>query len=159
MKTKKISQSISIISDVMQPSQANPAGNVHGGEIMKMMDTCAGVTAMRHANSNVVTLRVDELIFYKPIFVGQLVICESKMVFTGRTSMEINVTVKVEDMQTDTPPIIALTAYFTFVALDSNGHTCDVPQLELATEEEKCEFEKRKQRYLSFKNKKSSNDC
>ena len=41
-KHKSVSETRTILSDVMLPSQANPAGNVHGGEIMKMMDTCAG---------------------------------------------------------------------------------------------------------------------
>ena len=61
---KSISESRSVISQVMLPSMANPAGKVHGGEIMKMMDTCGGVAAMRHAKADVVTVRVDELVFF-----------------------------------------------------------------------------------------------
>lgn len=148
MRTKKIAESRSIISNVMQPSQANPNGNVHGGEIMKIMDTCAGVAAMRHCKTNAVTLRVDELIFHCPVYVGQLVVCEAELVYTGRSSMEIRVTVHVDDMTAETPTKTALSAYFTFVALDSHGIPCEVPQLELETEEERVAFEMGRKRHL-----------
>lgn len=148
---KKIVESRSVISDVMLPSHANPAGTVHGGEIMKMMDTCGGVAAMRHSKTNVVTLRVDEMVFYQPIYVGQLVICESQLVFTGRTSMEVLVTVKVEDLACENPAKVALTAFFTFVAMGENGIPCEVPALLIETEEEKQAFEKGKLRYMQHK--------
>ena len=153
---KKISESRSVLSEVMHPSQANPAGTVHGGEIMKMMDTCAGVAAMRHAKTNVVTARVDELEFHQPIYVGQLVVCEAGLVFTGRTSMEVEVTVKVEDITSDIPAKIALTAFFTFVALDKDKKPCTVPGLLVETEEEQKAYEEGQKRYLQYKIKKSN---
>ena len=150
---KSISESRSILSEVMLPSQANPAGSVHGGEIMKLMDTCGGVAAMRHAKTDVVTVRVDELVFYHPIKVGQLVICEGEVGFVGSTSMEVKITVKVEDLLSEVPAKIALTAFFTFVALDIQCKPCKVPELLLETEEEIKVFESRKQRYLENKRK------
>lgn len=148
---KKISESRSILSQVMLPSQANPAGTVHGGEIMKMMDTCAGVAAMRHCKSNAVTARVNELEFYKSIYVGQLVICEACLVFTGNTSMEIKVTVKVEDLTSETPQMVALTALFTFVALDDERRPCKVPQLLPENDCEREEFEAGRLRHEAYK--------
>lgn len=156
MRAKRIAESRSVLSDVMLPSQANPAGNVHGGEIMKMMDTCSSVAAMRHAKSNVVTARVDELVFYHPIYVGQLVICEAELVFVGRTSMEVKATVKVEDMTCEDAEKIALTAFFTFVALDCDQQPCEVPQLKLETPEEELAFKKGEKRYLYHKRKREN---
>jgi len=150
---KKISDSKSILSEVMLPSHANPAGNVHGGEIMKMMDNACSVTAMRHAKTNVVTVRVDELVFYQPIKVGELVICEAEVAFVGNTSMEVKITVRVENLTENAPQRIALTAFFTFVALGENGKPCKVPELILQTDEEKRIFETRKQKYLQNKGK------
>jgi acyl-CoA hydrolase len=149
---RRISDSKSMISDLMLPSQANPAGMVHGGEIMKMMDNCGGVAAVRHARTNVVTLRVDEMVFYEPILVGQLVTCESQLVFTGRTSMEVKVTVKVEDLVSEEPAKVALTAYFTYVAMGADGKPCKVPELLIETEEERQDFEKGRMRYQLHKN-------
>lgn len=149
---KSISESRSILSEVMLPSQANPNGDVHGGEIMKIMDSCGGVAAMRHAKTNAVTIRVDELVFYQPIKVGQLVICEAEICFVGRTSMEAKITVKVENLTSDCPERIALTAFFTYVALDEQGKPCAVPELLLETEEQKRIFTLRRQKYLEIKN-------
>ncbi|MBE7030682.1 MAG: acyl-CoA thioesterase [Ruminococcaceae bacterium] len=151
MKRKTPAQSRSVISDMMLPSQANPAGNVHGGEIMKIMDTCAGVAAMRHANCNVVTLRVDGMVFHSPVYVGQLVLCEAELTFVGRTSMEIRVTLKVEDLTMDEPARTALSAYFTFVALDHHGRPRPVPGLELETDQQRQAFEQGQQRYQTYK--------
>jgi len=155
---KTVNDSKSVLSEVMLPSQANPAGTVHGGEIMKLMDACGGVAAMRHAKTNVVTVRVDELVFYQPILVGQLVICEAELAFVGKTSMEMKVTVKVEDLMSDVSTKLALTAYFTYVALDKEGKPCKVPELILETEEQRTAFEYGKKRYLEHKakNKKDS---
>ena len=150
---KTVSFSRSFLSEVMLPSQANPAGSVHGGEIMKLMDTCGSVAAIRHAKTNVVTVRVDELVFYHPIKVGQLVICESEVAFVGNTSMEIRVTVRVEDMVSDQPAKVALTAFFTFVALDAQGRPCKVPALILETDEERAVFAEREQKYRENKRK------
>ncbi len=152
---KRISESRSVLSEIMLLSQANPAGTVHGGEIMKMMDNCAGVAAMRHAKTNVVTVRVDELVFYEPIHLGQLVICEAHLVFTGSTSMEVEVTVRVEDLKSEQPAKTALSAFFTFVALDEDQNPCPVPGLILETDEEKQAFEEGRKRYLEYKKKRA----
>lgn len=146
MEGKRVIDSAVVISDLMLPGQANPAGNVHGGEIMKLMDTAAGVTAMRHCRGNAVTLRVDELIFHQPIYVGELVMCSAKLVYVGKTSMEICVTVTVENIQKDTGPRTALTSFFTFVSLDENNRPKPCPPLITETEEEKAFFEEGRKR-------------
>ena len=78
-----------VTSQVMMPHHANPAGNVHGGEIMKVMDNAAYAVALKYAKGNCVTARVDELEFHLPIFVGALVTCTASIVYVGRTSMEV----------------------------------------------------------------------
>ena len=147
MEGKYVSDSSLIMSAVMLPTQANPAGNVHGGEIMKMMDTAAGVVAKRHARTNVVTARVDQLIFNRPIYVGNLVSCHAYLTFVGRSSMEVAVRVDVEDLDSETPNICALTAYFTMVSLDSIGKSVKVPPLKLITKDEEARFEEGRQRH------------
>lgn len=157
MDGRTISYSRAVMSQVMLPHQANAAGNVHGGEIMKMMDTTAYVAARKHArSSNVVTARVDELEFHLPVFVGELITCRAQLVFAGKSSMEVHVVVEVEDLETDNPPKIALTAYFTMVALDKKGSPTPVPKLILESEEEKAAFEEGKRRYEMHKRRRSS---
>jgi len=151
MNSKTVEHSQLTMALLMLPEHANPVGNVHGGEIMKLMDNTAGVVAQRHARTQVVTLRVDELLFLQPIRIGNLVTCHAKMTFVGRSSMEVAVEVTVEDLTKDEPAKMALTAYFTFVALDEQGNPCPAPALKLITEAEQRLFEEGHQRYLNYK--------
>ncbi len=151
METKTIDYSRTVMSQVMLPSEANAAGNVHGGEIMKIMDTAAYVVARKHARSNVVTARVDELEFHLPIYVGELLTCRAQLVFAGRSSMEVSVMVEVENLESDTPPKTALTAYFTMVALDKMGAPNTVPPIVFETALEQKAFEQGKKRYEHYK--------
>ncbi len=134
------------MSQVMLPSQANLAGNVHGGEIMKLMDNAAGAVAHRYSRGTVVTARVDELQFLYPILVGAFVTCTATIAYVGSTSMEVVVTVDVEDLETEDSPIRTQTAFFTMVALDKNGKPKKIPPLELTTEEEKILFDQGRKR-------------
>jgi acyl-CoA hydrolase len=156
MEGKTVASSSLTMSTVMQPSHANPAGNVHGGEIMKMMDTTAAAVAQRHARTNVVTARVDELVFHLPIFVGNLVTCRAFLTYVGRSSMEIMVTVEVEDLYSDASKKRALSAFFTMVALNAGGKPMGVAPLELTTDEERQRFEEGRQRYEMYKCQKAN---
>jgi acyl-CoA hydrolase len=154
MEDKTVASSALMMSVVMQPDQANPAGNVHGGEIMKLMDNAAFVVAQRHARTNVVTARVDELIFHQPIFVGNLVTCHAFLTFVSRSSMEVVVTVEVEDLFSEAPGKCALSAYFTMVALNAGGKPLRISPLKLETDEERVRFEEGRQRHELNKSKK-----
>lgn len=132
-KTKTFMDSEAVLAEILLPYQANAAGNIHGGEIMKLMDSTAGVSAMKYSRSNVVTARVDELQFKQPVHIGEHVVCTAHVVYTGRTSMEVFVTVEVENLLTGCVTI-ALTAFFTMVAVDENGKPVQVPQIECSNE-------------------------
>ena len=154
MKEKTVADSTLEMSHVMQPNQANPAGNVHGGEIMKLMDDAAAVVAQRHARTNVVTARVDELVFHHPIFVGNLVTCHAYLTYVGRSSMEVAVTVEVEDLYSELPRTRALTSFFTLVGLNAGGKPIQVPPLALTNDDERKSFDEASQRYEMYKLKK-----
>jgi len=153
--TGKTVDSQVIMSNEMLPQHANATGYVHGGEIMKLIDSAGGVVAHRHARRNVVTARVDELEFIHPIRVGNVVTCYGKLTFVGNSSMEVLVIVTVEDVFNDEPAKIALTAYLTFVSLDENRKPKQVPSLELVNEEERRLNEEGQQRYLAYKRRKN----
>jgi len=145
LEARKSSESRITMAQVVLPYHANAAGNMHGGELMKLMDTAAGVVAQRHSLCNVVTVSVDKLVFKEPILVGDLVICDAELIYTGRTSMEIYITVKVEDLNLgEIKP--ALEGYFVMIALDRNGRPTPVPPLELETMEQQQCFEQAKAR-------------
>ena len=146
------------LSEVMMPSQTNPNGNVHGGELMKMMDSTAYAAARKYSRSNVVTARVDELEFHTPILIGDLVTCTAEVIYVGHTSMEVAVNVEVEVLEAEQGPQHALSAYFTMVALDRNGRPMAVPPLELETEEAKAAFEAARKRHELYHERKKQRE-
>jgi len=133
-------------TQIMMPNQTNPAGKVHGGELMKLMDHAAGSCSSRHCNLPVVTARADDLRFLVPVEAGDFVILHSRLVFTGHTSMTVRVEVDIEKILTD-QRIHALTANFFMVAMDEQGKPLQVPPLIVSTEEEKALFEEARAEY------------
>ncbi len=136
MEGKSPRESETIMALEMNPEHANPAGNVHGGVIMKLIDTAAGVVAKRHARSNVVTASIDRLDFINPVYVGDLVILKARINYVGKTSMEVGVRVESENTITGEVRHTS-SAYLTFVALDEKGKPKKVPPLILMTEDDK----------------------
>jgi len=134
------------MAQLMLPAQANPAGFVHGGELMKLMDNAAGVAAARHSHSYVVTAQVNEIQFLHPVRVGSLVLVHATVTFVSRSSMEVRIEVQSEDLDSE-KRITALTAYYTMVAVDSEGRPQTVPPLIIYTEEEERRFAEGQQRY------------
>jgi acyl-CoA hydrolase len=140
-------------AQLMMPHQANVAGNVHGGEIMMMMDNVAGSVATKYSKSNTVTARVDEIQFMLPIFVGAFVTCTGRLAYVGKSSMEIIVTVDVEDLATDTGPERSTSAFFTMVAMGKMGHPKKLEPLELETEQDHELYAMAEERYMDHKKK------
>jgi uncharacterized protein (TIGR00369 family) len=121
---------------MMEVTDANVAGNVHGGVIMRLADTCAALSAIRHAGSLCVTVSVDELSFLEPVHVGDVVTLRASVNDVGTTSLECGVRVEAED-PIGGRRVHAATAYFVFVALDAHGQPRPVPPLEVTTETER----------------------
>ncbi len=120
------------MTHIALPEDANPAGNLHGGVILKHVDTAGGVVAMRHARANVVTASFERMDFLEPAYVGELMTFKASLNYVGRTSMEVGVRVEAEN------PITGHvrhtnSAYVTYVALDENGRPRSVPPLDLDT--------------------------
>ena len=155
MEGKKVKDSSVIMSHAVSPQDANVAGNVHGGVIMKHIDTAAGVAAARHARCNAVTASIDRLDFHNPAFIGELLTIKASLNLVGKTSMEIGARVEAENPFTGEKRHIA-SAYLTFVALDENHQPKEIPPLVLEDADEirrnREAIERRKIR-LSTKNK------
>ena len=115
-----------LMSHMMLPNIANPDGNVHGGDIMKLIDNAAAVVAMKYARTAVVTASIDRLDFHRPVHIGNLLILKASLNATGKTSMEIGVRVEAEDLKKGETNHIA-SAYLTFVAIDDNRRPTSVP--------------------------------
>ncbi|MBI2940296.1 MAG: hypothetical protein HYY04_07620 [Chloroflexi bacterium] len=124
------------MSELMQPTDANPSGNVHGGAIMKLVDTAAAVVAQKHARCRVVTARIDSMSFLRPVYVGELVTVSAAVNEVGHTSLEVGVRVDAENLLTGEVRHVS-SAYLVFVALDRAGRPRPVPPLIVETTEER----------------------
>lgn len=133
---RTVAESEVVMGQLMLPGDANPAGNVHGGIIMKLVDTTAGVAATRHARARTVTARIDSMSFLQPVYVGELVTLKAAVNDVGRTSLEVGVRVETEDLITGAIRHVS-SAYLVFVALDEHGRPTAVPPLIAETEQEK----------------------
>ena len=136
MDGKLPAESVTTMAQVMQITDANTAGFVHGGSIMKLVDSAAGVAAMRHAQRRVVTAQVDSLTFHAPVHIGDVLSLTACVTQAWKTSMEVQVTVYREDPVTgDTDH--TTTAYLTMVGLDEHGRPTRVPAVAPGTGEER----------------------
>ena len=133
------------IAQIMIPADANSVGNVHGGTIMKMIDSVAGVVASRHARSVVVTASIDRLDFIAPGYVGDLIVLKANLNYVGTSSMEVGVRVEAENLLTGERRYVA-SSYLTMVAIDRSRKPKQVPPLILETSEEQRRFAEGKQR-------------
>jgi acyl-CoA hydrolase len=124
---------------LMTPDTANFSGNVHGGNILKLLDQVAYACASRYAGSYVVTLSVDRVTFRQPIHVGELVTFLASVNYTGTSSMEVGIKVLAENIRTQTKRHVN-SCFFTMVAVDDARKPQAVPQLRPFTPDEKRRF-------------------
>ena len=136
MNGKTVAQSQVTMSQIMTPLDVNNIGNVHGGVIMKLVDTTAAIAAIRHSRSIATTASIDRLSFHHPVYIGELVTFKASVNMVGNTSMEVGVRVEAEVPVTGDTRHVA-SAYLTFVALDDERKPKTVPPLLVSTDEEK----------------------
>lgn len=135
--TKTVSESRVVLAQHMGVSDSNLAGAVHGGSIMKLVDTAGGLAAMKFSGSPVVTAAIDELSFLEPVNLGDLVTVTASVNGVGDTSMEVGVKVETENVLTGEKRHTS-TAYLLFVAVDvENKQPVRVPRLVTESPEER----------------------
>jgi acyl-CoA hydrolase len=133
---RKAADSSSVLVRWMGLVDANSAGYVHGGTVMKLCDEVAGLAAVRHSRRRVVTAGVDRMTFLEPIHIGELVTFTASVNAAWRTSMEVGVRVDAEQPRDGTVRHTN-TAYLTMVALDDEGRPTEVPPLQAESEDER----------------------
>ena len=150
---KRVSDSVTEQVHILSQSTLNGYQRLFGGKLMAWIDVVAAVVARRHSEKNVTTAAIDMLEFKAPAYANDTICICGKLTYVGSTSMEVKITVYVEELSGERKLIN--TAYVVMVALDENENPSEVPMLILETEEEKAEFEAakiRRQRRLEYKN-------
>lgn len=145
MKPKTPSESRTELTDIVLPAQTNYLGTIFGGEVMSYVDRVAAICAHRHARHEVVTASFDSLDFLAPIKIGHAIIIHGVVTWTGRSSMEIQVTIEGEDLKTGKRHVTGV-SFLTFVAIDEDGKPVPIPPIQPETEEEQFQYERAQER-------------
>jgi acyl-CoA hydrolase len=124
------------ISQVMGPGDVNLMGTVHGGVILRLVDTVAGVVSARFSHGSAVTAFVDEVAFVAAVHVGDVVHVDAQVNWAGSSSMEVGVRVTADRWNEKVPPVHVVSAYLVMVAVDDDGRSRTVPRLEPVTAED-----------------------
>jgi uncharacterized protein (TIGR00369 family) len=135
LSPKPVSASEVTLVQLMELTDANIGGLVHGGVIMKLVDTAAGLAAIKHAGGMCVTVTMDEMTFLEPVHVGDTVTVKASVNDVGTTSLEIGVRVESEDIVSGRRTHTS-SAYLVFVALDGDGRPRPVPGIVAETAEQ-----------------------
>ena len=140
MQTKFPSESLTVLTDLVLPSETNPLNNLFGGELLARMDRAASIAARRHSRRITVTASVNHVAFNRAIPLGSVVTVEAKVSRSFKSSMEIYIDVWIEDRESGSKTK-ANEAIYTFVAVDETGRPVEVPQIIPQTDEEKARFD------------------
>jgi acyl-CoA hydrolase len=135
MAARSAAESQATLAHWMGPLDANGAGFVHGGTVMKLCDEAAGLAAVKHSRCRVVTASMDRMTFRVPIHVAELVTFQATVNAVWHTSMEVGVRVDTENPRTGVRRH-SNSAYLTMVAVDDQGNPLPVPPLLAGSEEE-----------------------
>ena len=141
------------LAQMMMPEHANIHGDVHGGWIMKLVDEAGALASTRHAAHRTVTVAIDQMVFRRPIHIGDLVLFNAEVTYAGRTSMEVEVDVIAENPISG-EQIHTNAAYLVYVAIDDNGKPTQIPPLVAETPAEQARMDaavERQQRRLAKK--------
>jgi acyl-CoA hydrolase len=136
VEERTVADSRSVLVHWMGPTDANSAGFVHGGVVMKLCDEVAGLTAVRHSHQRVVTAAADRMTFLLPIHIGELVTLNASVNAAWHSSMEVGIRVEAENPRTGDVRHTN-TAYMTMVAVDEEGRPAPVPALRTTTPDER----------------------
>lgn len=138
--SKKASESLVVMTELVLPNDTNVFGNLMGGRLMYWMDIASALSAQKHANAAVVTASVDNISFEAPILLGNVVYIEAKVSRAFTSSMEVHISVWGEDLKRQ-HKYKSNEAYYTFVALNAEGKPSPVPQLIPQSSEEQKLYE------------------
>ena len=139
-RPRPVSESISEMTEIVLPNDANPLNALLGGRLMHWIDLAGAMAAHRHSRTYVVTASIDHMDFLVPVRVGDFIVLRSSVNRVFHTSMEVGVKVWVENYLSEERRHVS-SAYLTFVAIDAAGNRVAVPPVVPETEDEKRRYE------------------
>lgn len=103
-------------------------GNLFGGNMLSWIDEAAGTMAASVCQSpNMVTIKVDEVVFRKAVKVGYLIKIYGRVVKMGTTSVTLQMEARKHNVITQ-EEILVCDTEITFVRIDEYGDTVPIPE-------------------------------
>ena len=136
--------SVAEFVQILRQANINGANRLFGGHLITWMDEVAAVSARRYAEGPVTTACIENMRFLRPAHLNETLVVTGRVIFTGRTSMEVLVTAETEAY--DATRTLIADAHFILVALDENEHPRAVAPLIPVTDEEKELYAEAKKR-------------
>ncbi|KAM6296222.1 cytosolic acyl coenzyme A thioester hydrolase [Aegotheles albertisi] len=138
------------VSRIMRPDDANVAGNVHGGTILKMIEEAGAIISTRHCNSQAgepcvaALARVERTDFLSPVCIGEVANVSAEITYTSRHSVEVQVNVMSENILTGAKKVTnKATLWYVPLSLKNVNKVLEVPPIQYAREEQEDEGKKR----------------
>jgi acyl-CoA hydrolase len=141
MEVKRPTDSLTVMNELVLPNDTNTLNNLMGGRLLHWMDICSAMAAQKHARAICVTAAVNNVSFNNPIRLGNVVTLQAKVVRAFNTSMEVHIEVWTQEMTKKGEKVKCNEAFYTFVALDNEGKTINVPQIEPLSDDERNLYE------------------
>lgn len=161
-RTKTPSASLVRMAQLMRPQHGNFRGNVHGGTLLQFMDEAAYACATQYSESYCVTVAVDRVELIAPVRVGDILTLTASVHHTGRSSLDVGITVVAADPQRPESARLASRCYFTLVAVGDDGRPRPVPELVPETPEDfrnQCEARLRRELQRRFQAELATGIC
>ncbi len=157
MKNKKYkfpSESETIKTEVVCPTDTNPMGMLKGGQLILWMDMAAAGCAQIHSDMTCVTAAISRANFIAFAETGDIITIKAKLTRVFNTSMEVFANAFARKVKGSKNQLIC-EVYFVFVSLDDKGNPINAPELKPVTESEKKQFagaRHRRNKYSASKN-------
>ncbi|NWZ22952.1 BACH hydrolase, partial [Asarcornis scutulata] len=135
---------------IMRPDDANVAGNVHGGTVLKMIEEAGAIISTRHCNSGTgepcvaALARVERTDFLSPMCIGEVANVSAEITYTSKHSVEVQVNVMSENILTGAKKVTnKATLWYVPLSLKNVNKVVEVPPIQYARKEQEDEGRKR----------------
>ncbi|XP_039697967.1 cytosolic acyl coenzyme A thioester hydrolase [Pteropus medius] len=138
------------ICRIMRPDDANVAGNVHGGTILKMIEEAGAIISTRHCNSQssercvAALARVERTDFLSPVCIGEVAHVSAEITYTSKHSVEVQVNVMSENIVTGITKLTnKATLWYVPLSLEDVDRVLEVPPVVYSRQEQEQEGRRR----------------
>ncbi|MDC0074759.1 acyl-CoA thioesterase [Alphaproteobacteria bacterium] len=124
-KVKNIPNNEPSIRTIAMPADANANGDIFGGWVLSQMDIAGGVIASKQCSGRSATVAIDSMVFYKPVFIGDLVSIFAEIIKIGNTSMTVQINA-IATRKITGEEVRVTEGKFVYVAIDEDGKPVSV---------------------------------